>query len=342
MERQWGELFDKFFDAAVDTDIEAVGREEILAHMEGGTLLPGRYLYSSDAGANNWIRLCNDPKYRHHRETVDFWANSGGQNIADLIQGQLGGREDLDYISLGPGAGEKDSELVRKWLDSGMDIFYYPYDISRPLVSRAVHKVRDGAPPNSTSRLRVKAVLGDFNHLKSLVDVFRHRDAPNVISLLGSLGNLENERQFLLKLYQQMSSYDILILEVRLQSEGNEPAELVDGDAALRFDFGPLEIYLGLRFNRKLMTIKRERHVSSINDTITTIVGCENVKYRGVTYPETKLIYIHQYKEAAFLSVLKDIGFHVICNECGKQSEDFLVCVVHKKARRRTTAAAAA
>ncbi len=341
MERHWGELFDHFFDAAVDTNIETVGRDEIVAHMEGGTLLPGRYLYSSDAGAHNWIRLCNDPKYRHHRETVDFWANSGGQRIADVIQEQLGGRDGLDYISLGPGAGEKDSELIRKWLDSGMDIFYYPYDISRPLVSKSVHKVRDSAPSGSASRLRIKAVLGDFNHLKSLTDVFRHRDAPNVVSLLGSLGNLENERQFLLKLHQQMSHDDILVLEVRLQSEASEPAELIDGDAALRFDFGPLETYLGLKFSRKLMTIKRERNVSSIADTVTTIVGCENLKYRGATYPAVKLIYIHQYTEAAFLAALKGMGFEVICSECGKQSENFLVCLVRKKARRRAEPAAA-
>lgn len=185
--RQWGELFDGFVDAAIDTADQTAGRDEILAHLNGGTLIPGRYMYSTDLGATNWIRLCNDPMYRHHRETVDFWANSAGGRIAAAIHSELG-RDDLDYISLGPGAGEKDAELVGHWLASSIDVFYYPYDISRVLVSKASSTVHESAPRKSRDRLRIKAVLADFNHLDAIRDIFAHRDSPNVVGLLGSLG----------------------------------------------------------------------------------------------------------------------------------------------------------
>ena len=331
--KQWGELFDTFVDAALDTAEEAVGREEILAHLNSGTLVPGRYMYASDLGANNWIRLCNDSMYRHHRETVEFWANSAGKEIATLVHERLG--DDVDYVSLGPGAGEKDAELIGHWLNAGMDIFYYPYDISRVLVSKAITAVREGAPRTAIERLRIKAVLADFNHLSAVSEVFEHRASPNVVALLGSLGNLDNELKFLRKLKQQMSPKDILVLEVRLRSDKERPTELTDGDAALRFDFGALESYLGLRFRPELMTIKREQDISSIGDTVTTVVGCKQIKYGNSCYPEIKLLYIHQYTEEAFLAALKGVGFEVVKSMRRDRSENFLVCIVRRKEVRR-------
>jgi hypothetical protein len=323
---QWGELFDTFVDAALTTDV-TVGREDILTHLKVGTLVPSRYLYASDSGAANWIQLCEDATYPLHQETVQFWTDQQGREVADLIHERLG-RDDVDYVSLGPGAGEKDAGLIGHWLDAGMDLFYYPYDISPMLVSKAVHTVRENVLQTANERLRIKAVLADFYQLNAVRKVFAHRDSPNVVGLFGGLGNLPNERQFLQKLKQEMGKQDILVLEVRLKAdEEDDVTELKEGVAALRFDFGALESYLGLSFDPTMMTVKRQPKKSSITDAVTTVVGCKQVKYDGKVFDDAKLLVIHQYSEGSFLGALKKWGFDIIEKWRGEGAERFLVCV---------------
>ncbi|HEX3173557.1 MAG TPA: L-histidine N(alpha)-methyltransferase [Solirubrobacterales bacterium] len=335
MDNHWGDLFDSFVDAALHTEDDSVSREEILACIDGGTLVPGRYMYSSDLGAKNWIRLCNEPMYRHQHETVAFWANSGGQEIAKLVHEHIDG-DDLDYVSLGPGDGEKDAELIGHWLGvPGMDIFYYPYDISNLLVSKAVRTVRERVPKSKVG-LRIKAVLADFNHLNAVSEVFAHRESPNVIALLNSLGNLSDERKFLQRLRSQMSDKDLLVLEVRLRQEGQGPqdelSELIDGHAALRFDFGALESYLGVPFEADKMVVKHgQPKISSIADTATTIVSRTTLKFQDRDLPDARLIYIHQYEEQAFLKALGGMGFEVLKSMRSGKDEEFLVCVARRK-----------
>jgi hypothetical protein len=325
----WGQLFDSFVDAALYTADDSVGREEILRAADLHTPVPTRYLYSSDSGADNWIRLCRDPMYRHHRESVDFWAGGAGTDLANLIGEKLD-RDDFDFISLGSGDGQKDADLIKCWLESGADVLYYPYDISLPLVSRAIRRVKQAVPSRARNNLRIKAVLADFNHLTTLGEVFQHRDSPNVVSLLGnSLGNLQQDLQFLRNLRGQMSNEDLLVLEVRLRSDSEELPELATTQA-LRFDFGALEHYLGLSFDQEKMIVAREEHVSSISNTVTTVVTCTEIESRGVPFDEIKLIYIHEYREQDFLEALEKIGFEIVESRHGEGEERFLVSVVRK------------
>lgn len=326
----WGQLFDSFVDAALYTDDDSVGRDEVLRAAELGTCVPGRYLYSSDSGADNWTRLCKDPTYRHHKESAEFWAGAGGKEVTNKIRDLLG-RDDFDYISLGSGDGRKDANIVASWLGSGTDLFYYPYDISLPLVSKAIRNVRRKVPRRSKGTLRIKAVLADFNHLSTVNEVFNHRDSPNVIALLGnSLGNLEDDLDFLRSLREEMSEEDLLVLEVRLKQDGERLSELATLQA-LRFDFGPLEHYLGLAFEPEKMTIESKEGVSSVPSTRTTIVGCKEVIFRENPPAEVKLMYIHEYTSTTFLDTLKDNDFDVVDSRLGGEEEKFLVCVLRKK-----------
>ena len=329
----WGKLFEGFVDAALYTADDSVARQEIIKAVEGRTLIPNRYLYSSDAGADNWVRLCEDPEYRHHRESVDFWSSSAGQDLTALIKEEIG-QNDFDYVSLGPGDGQKDAALVEGWLESGSNVFYYPYDVSLPLVSRAIRTVRSDTETATDDGLHIKAVLADFKHLRTVSEVFRHRSTPNVVGLLGnSLGNLKGELRFLQELRREMSLDDLLILEVRLKSDDDQLPELATPQS-LHFDFGPLEHYLGLTFDEGKMTFSTRRGISSIENATTTIVACKDIPIPGATAKEAKLIYIHEYEEADFVAAIKE-RFDIVKLKPGTADERFLVCVVRKKKRER-------
>jgi uncharacterized SAM-dependent methyltransferase len=326
--KQWGQLFDSFVDAAFYTADDSVARDEIVRHARGQTLLPSRYQYVSDAGADNWIRLCRDPMYRHHRKTVDFWTRGTGRAMATAIRSALG-TDDFDYVSLGPGDGKKDAALISYWLGMGVDLFYYPYDVSLPLISRAYHRVRTQAPRSRTDQLHIKAVLGDFNQIDTLSEVFTHRTMPNVVALLGnSLGNLELELEFLAQLHDQMSSEDLLVLEVRVRSEdGNGPVEFATPQS-MRFDFGPLEHYFGLEFREEQMRHSSERNMSSIDDTTTTVISCKEVVLDGRGPYDVKLSYVHEYSADAFKDALDDLGFDLVDVPGPRTDAGFLVCVL--------------
>jgi hypothetical protein len=331
----WGQLFESFVDAALYTQDDSVAQREILDSAGNGTLVPGRYLYSSEPGARNWIQLCQDPMYRHHGETAKFWRSTAGRTVADLVRATLK-RDDFDYVSLGPGNGQKDADLVTYWLRHGADIYYYPYDVSLPLVSRAVRTVGEKIPRSAAERFHVKAVLADFSHLNTMREVFAHRANPNVVALLGnSLGNIAQDLAFLHDLKAAMSVNDVLVIEVRLRGRDGHVPELATNQA-MRFDFGALEHYLGIPFDREKMTVKvlpneedneKQQSPSDIDDAITTVVGCSAFEFRGEAYRDVKLIYIHQYAEQKFLEALTQVGFKILESTVGGQRELFLVCV---------------
>jgi Histidine-specific methyltransferase, SAM-dependent/TIR domain len=329
-DQHWGQLFDSFVDAALYTNDNSTSRTDILNHVESKTLVPSRYLYASDSGADRWIELCDDPMYRHYRETKEFWAGATGREMAALIHSELACNE-FDYISLGSGDGEKDGDLILHWLDMSADIFYYPYDISLRLVSRAHQTVREKVRNAASNKFHIKAVLADFSYLKIISQVFAHRNCPNVVSLLGnSLGNMTGELAFLRKLASVMSPVDLLVLEVRLQSNSSELQE-VETEHAKRFDFGPLEYYLGMKFDPTRMTSKRVSRASPITGTKTMVAAC-----RHDEHGEIKLSYIHEYKKEVFLQALTEAGFEEIKSKVGGESNDFLVCIARPKPKRKS------
>lgn len=331
----WGQVFDSFVDAALYTGDDKTARTEIEKHIDAGTLIPSRYHYASDAGADNWLRLCRDGMYRHYRETTDFWAGPEGVAVASGIRTALQ-RDDFDYVSLGCGNGEKDADIISHWLTESLaDVFYYPYDISLPLVSRAHKTVRDKVAGDE-ERLMIKAVLADFNYLTTVRTVFKHRPSPNVVALLGnSLGNLDRELLFLRKLHNIMASQDLLVLEVRLKSDEKQLQE-VESKQAMRFDFGPLDYYLGWEFDQSRMRSDRMSGISSIDGTTTTVVS-----YRGKNEDDVpiRLSYIHEYEERHFLDALDDVGFEIVEPKPGTNKK-FLVCVVRRKPKKRGSAKA--
>lgn len=315
-----GQLFDTYVDAALYTETTGAARAEILKCAKSSGLIPGRYLYDNDVGTDYWTRLCGDTAYKYFQRGLRFWGKKAPAFVAKIKE--VVGPE-FDFVSLGPGDGRKDLELIRAWMnDDELDIIYYPYDVSLTMISHAVREIRNIGQP-----LRIRAVLADFEDLKHMHTVFAARDAPNVVSLLGnSLGNVPDELHFVRKLRALMSADDLLLLEVRLTGKNAEPAE-VQARKAKQFYFGPLENYLALKLDESKLKTESRDDLSAIGDTRSTIVYYKDFTFEGEKYEDTRLIYIHEYERATFLSTMAEAGFECIMEEVDSTG-GFLVCLL--------------
>jgi Histidine-specific methyltransferase, SAM-dependent len=328
----WGHLFESFVDAGLYLENEReIARDEIVKAIKQERLIPSRYHYATDMGAGRWIELTEDPEYRHHVRTKQYWAGQGGREMSRRIREQVGlgtKPKAFDFVSLGPGEGAKDAWLVRHWVAEGADLFYLPYDVSLPLVWRSIKEVRTRSRQLHAGSLHVKAVLADFRHFKSIAEVLSHRDAPNVVGLLGTLGNLENEKELLSDLAQQMGEADLLLLEVRLVSQ--DGLDGLKSSKSYRHDFGPLEYYLGLNYDACAAGIEGYETTdrSTIPETITW-----SVEYKGPTgldfeHKPVRLQYIHMYRREPFVEALKECGFELVGDPVDKVT--FMECLVRK------------
>jgi hypothetical protein len=320
-----GDFFETFLAAELNTTPFRLTRDQIRDYIRMGAVVPSRYLYSTDEGASSWIELCADPGYTYHIDTLQFWRGSAGKEIAGLIRAELGSDE-LDYVSLGCGDGHKDASLVHHWLASEVDVLYYPYDVSLPLVSQAVRQVLRRLSPSLQRRLRTKAVLADFSQLSAMGDIFRQRSSPKIVALLGnSLASLGNEMELLLKIKEAMSPEDLLLLEVRLKSGAHEERELTTSPEVL-FYLGGLRA-LGALLDEKKMSVRVEHNLSAIQNTATCVVGYKGIQMDGYTYHDVSLAHIHSYTAEAFRDALTTVGFEVIETRLGSRNT-FLTCVV--------------
>jgi hypothetical protein len=302
--------------------------DEIRRCIDMGLAIPADLLYSSSTGATNWLRLAGDPTYLRYQHAVEFWGNSGGQQIASIVRDQLGCNE-FNYVSLGSGDGKKDADLLGYWLRSGADLVYYPYDCSSQLQLHAIRHTLDRTPLSASRRLTIKALIADFSDLDTMSQVFQQQSRPNVVALLGnSLGSSGREHDLLRMVREVMSSEDLLVLEVPLSSPKRSAHEPTSSEEA-PFYFSALEA-LGLPFDESCVTVTTEMGLSTIPDTTTRVVAYGGVDLDGQHYDQIRLGYIHSYAERAFLNDLRRVGFKILESTAGGGSQGFLICVARR------------
>ncbi|HEY5193862.1 MAG TPA: L-histidine N(alpha)-methyltransferase [Solirubrobacteraceae bacterium] len=298
---------------------------EILRHLQAGLPIPARLLYATDAGANDWLGLCADPRNRAHNESLQFWRGSG-KELLDLVYRRIA-HEDVAHLSLGCGDGSKDALLLRDWLRQGADVTYYPYDISPVLIQHALNRVLDGAPLSASRRLQAKAIIADFEQVEMMGNLLSERPGSTVVTLLGgSFGSLE--LALLRKLKTMMSDDDLLVLEVPLAIGAG--GSLEPNDLRWRqFYFRPLEV-LGLQFDEMRMTVTTTEGISQIPDATTDVISYGDIQISGRRYSEVQLGHITHYTEQGLLRTVEIAGFEILEHRTAGQSEDFVVCVARR------------
>jgi len=263
----------------------------------------------------SWLALSDDDRYLPFQDSLALLRESS-VDIARAIVDTIGSKS-IDFISLGPGNGSKDLEILRSLLElsggQGSNLYYYPFDISANMVATAMTRV--AGDRSIRHRLgQVKAVVADFSALPIFKPVYQYRDGPNVLSFLGTLGNFADDRGVLERLHSgAMSSGDVLLLEVKLRPRDDADPVAALGTLSInkRFDFAPLEL-LGVRFEDEKLTYRVIPERGTIRGTVTTVAEYASLRLNGKTLRRVQLSYSHGYESVSFVKQVKEIGFKVV------------------------------
>jgi hypothetical protein len=220
-----------------------------------------------------------------------------------------------DFISLGPGNGQKDRILLQTLLTYydechiHDDLFYYPVDVSERIIGTAIRTITNDAL--IAHRLRMKAIHADFGKLALFRPVLDYRQAPNLFVFLGNtLGNIQNEISFLQTVKAAMSSGDALIIEVRLKTGPQELGGDINDQKGLIF--APLA-RLGVPFDPDGIEYRKEGTVSQIPGTVTIAGHYGRAVIRGRQYEDIFLSCVNYYDRDALEGALAGaaLGFVV-------------------------------
>jgi uncharacterized SAM-dependent methyltransferase len=324
-----GEIFRSITDATFYLDHKkSDSREEIINFIRNSSLIPPKYTYKFDSGCALWLALCKDAEYKYFHNSISFFTKNIDK-ILDLIGTKIINNSP-DLISLGPGNGKKDQIFLNKIIkrqDTKSEMYYYPFDINPSMISSAIATVTD--IKKIADNIKIKAIVSDFSTtLKSFSPVYQYRLEPNIFTLLGNtLGNFENETNFLSQIRQAMFPEDVLIIEVRLQSDRKS---VIGGSEELnkRFDFTPLEV-IGVQYDPDKLKYDIYENRSTISGTQSIIASYHTFTMLGEDeiIESANLSYVHEYENPEVLStVIESVGFEIV----GTFVEKGIACFVLK------------
>jgi hypothetical protein len=310
-----GEVFPEMFDSAILMDqFSAPMKKIIMQEIKKGEMMPCSHSYSTDIGSDSWLRLCGDPLYAVFHESIKFLEESADA-VFDSLPSYLI-RSCPDFVSLGPGNGYKDRTLLRslsnKLLGIGVNdyIYYYPVDVSPRILATAISTV--SMDTDLRERLRIKALLGDFEQLRLFAPAFDFRPEPNIFSLLGNtLGNLMHDGDFLKKIHRTMHEGDVLLLEVRTKQSKLS----LSGKSSNQFglSFAPLG-HLGVPFEPNKIEVAREDALSQIPGTTSLAVHYKDFTIEGASIEDLILSWVNFYdpEELSTSLIGHTIGFKLL------------------------------
>lgn len=306
-----GQVFDTVVDGTfyLQRTRPAPSKEEIVSFLELKTAMPQRLLYLTEEGQTTYLKLCADREYAYYWETYDYVANNGAELVDTVLQHC--GSSEVDFISLGPGNGQKDAVLLTEFLrraEPPRYTYYYPYDVSGGLLLEALRTIRAKELP--LEKLRVKAIEADVAYLGEFKKVFDFREEPNVYSLLGGLDDTANETELLTSLHKLMSPRDCLLLEVR-KKVGSGPQALGNPDLNKRLDLAALR-YVGAEVDFDTVHYDSVISTSSVPGTSTVAAVVKTMRLDGVPYEEVRLFNVHYYDTTEITRRLRDVGYRLL------------------------------
>jgi hypothetical protein len=182
------------------------------------------------------------------------------------------------------------------------DLFYYPIDVSHPMIETAVREMTRDL--ELAQHLRIKAILGDFGDLVAYQPIFDFRLTSNLFSFLGNtLGNVPQEIDLLRRIKSAMHPGDKLLLEVRLNSGDTR---LQGGDEhQFGLSFAPLA-RLGIRYEKQKINVTDDLTFSQVPGTKTLAVHYAGVQIGDEHFPDVFLSCVNFYDRRSLQCVLEE------------------------------------
>jgi Predicted nucleotide-binding protein containing TIR-like domain/Histidine-specific methyltransferase, SAM-dependent len=280
-----------------------------------GEKVPPKFQFAAADGGRHWLRLCRSKNYRYfERSKAHLRLNA--TKLAEAVHEAAGGTSSVDFVSLGCGNGTKD-ELVLQALIANLTrreyVYYYPIDISDILLVEAVRYVSQHVKDHS--RLRCKAVLGDFTHLSAFSAITAYRTNTKLFSALGNVIGSFDEEEILKSISGAMAPGDLVLLDANI-GEPDDSRAMLEDDAASQWDLSTLD---ALDIDRESLELDQElvEGESMVPGTNTLI------SYAVPREDETKkylLSALHHYNfEELKVSIEKELGIELIERIAGEK-----------------------
>jgi Histidine-specific methyltransferase, SAM-dependent/Predicted nucleotide-binding protein containing TIR-like domain len=278
-------------------------KEDIKNFILHGEVLPSMYYYATEEGAEFWLAMSSEPRYRFKSNSFRL-LNKVAAQIADAVMSSNPRGKELDFISLGSGDGEKDHRLLTALVAANASLTYYPLDISDKLLVECIRNVQ--AQALDYANLKTKAILGDFIDLKLLRSVYEDRPSPNLFSLLGNTFGNTDEARIMNALRDSMYPGDFVLIEINSDVEELDAAESFLRDKlSLRYSCAPIAM-LGHKVDLKKAGVREEDELSVFQCAKSSATYYSVLELDGRSIEDVPLEHIHRYPLDQFKVELAD------------------------------------
>ena len=276
-------------------------KEDIRHFIEQNEVIPSLYYYATEDGAEFWIAMSSDPRYRFKNNSIRLLRKESAK-IADAVIENIDGGRALDFISLGSGDGAKAHVLLKGLLKSKASLTYYPLDISDALLVECVRNVQAQA----LDGLKTKAIIGDFIDLQLLRSVFEDRPNPNLFSLLGNTFGNTDEARIMNALRDSMYPGDFVLIEINCDlGEVGAAKSFLRDELTLRYSCAPIDM-IGHEVDLKKAEVRAEENLSVFECAKSSATYYSEVEIEGKSIEEVPLAYDHRYPLKEFEEELSE------------------------------------
>jgi hypothetical protein len=266
-------------------------------------VIPGMYYYATDEGAEFWLEMSSDPRYRFKNNSIRLIRKTASA-IAETVLDRTP-RNALDFISLGSGDGDKDQVLLGGFdAADSPSIIYYPLDISDKLLVECIRTVQRQA--YDYAGFKTKAIIGDFIDLRLLRSVYEDRPSPNLFSLLGNTFGNTDEARIMNALRDSMYPGDFVLVEINCDlGDVDAPESILRNELTLRYSCVPISL-LGIPVDLKMASVRPEEDLSVFQCAKSTATYYSQVTLDDREVSDVPLAFDHRYRLGDFKDELAE------------------------------------
>jgi len=302
-------------DASVSLDIlDFEMYEEWVKNIMRAKRVKEELLYWERNTANRWIE--------YEKYTIKKFDHL--TKLSNFLKDKF--REAIDFISLGPGSGEKDKKIISNLISSKYTHWYYPIDISSHLLFQTLKKMTSEF---DDTKLKVKGIRANFKSIERLKFIYQFTNHINVFLLLGNtLGNY-NETELLNTIRNSMFKDDILVLELNRYTNNLNSTDKYSNSSYHDFILEPLKS-IGLYPNKDQLKFEEvEENISSIDGAIRVsanyYLSSNDKENLGSETNKIMITHSTRYNSQQLIDHLKNMNFEIIYSD---NTDDQIVIVL--------------